>query len=73
MSEEVCNICGYGNEWHDHEHLARECYPAQIEQLTAERDALRRTVDAIKEKIASGYITQLAFVGDTPVFMKERP
>jgi hypothetical protein len=51
---------------------ADEIYAAIEDRLTRLKE-LEKTVDAIKQKILGGYITQFSFIGDTPIFLKERP
>jgi hypothetical protein len=36
---DICQRCGVWMEEHDHEHLARECYPKQIDTLRAQLHA----------------------------------
>lgn len=35
----ICPWCGTYESCHGYDHLARECFPKRIAQLTAERDA----------------------------------
>ena len=37
----VCEYCGVWQDSHDYEHLARVCYPQQIERLRRELERLR--------------------------------
>lgn len=40
-----CEHCGMWLEAHDHEHLARECYPKRIEKLEAVVEEIVQAAD----------------------------
>jgi len=42
MAETICPHCGVFDSEHNYEHMARDCYPKQIERLRA---ALRAMMD----------------------------
>jgi hypothetical protein len=47
--------------------------PEEIRYLKIRIDTLESAIEAIKNKVKDGYVIGLAFVGDTPIFFKERP
>jgi hypothetical protein len=40
-----CVWCGYSEDVHDHEHIARECSPKRIAQLEAQVATLREALE----------------------------
>jgi NAD(P)H-flavin reductase len=49
---DICIHCGVMMPEHNFEHLARDCFPQQIDELTAERDRLRNLVGNVQAMIS---------------------